>query len=166
MLFVQLGVDGHYNLANMEPHHCFGDFQRHWAYLSGGETGDGMPDTNPLERTTSKALRATHTGNRLNTLPRRPTLQPLHTGPPWGKECMTLMSMCSQHWRGQWSLLNLQICRKTDTMSVIQPAICRIKFLPRWLNFSIFKAESVTVLACPPPPSPGLEPKKISESLL
>ena len=36
LLVLQLGVDGHYDLANVDPgHRCPGAFQRHHTYLSG-----------------------------------------------------------------------------------------------------------------------------------
>ena len=44
-LVLQLGVDGHYDLATVDPGLCPGAFQKHRAQLNGAWTADSMPAT-------------------------------------------------------------------------------------------------------------------------
>ncbi|TEA23207.1 hypothetical protein DBR06_SOUSAS5510013, partial [Sousa chinensis] len=88
LLVLQLGADGHYDLANVDPGHCA-------LGLSKGTTHTCLE---PRLGTACQSLMSTGKGCLQGPLgqPIQATgcihyqggccLQPLHTGPPWGKE--------------------------------------------------------------------------------
>lgn len=72
LLVLQLGTDGHYDLANVDPGHCALGFPKAPPIPFWSLDGDSMPVMNVHRKELPpRSLRATYTGNRLHALPQR-----------------------------------------------------------------------------------------------
>ena len=91
LLVLQLGADGHYDLANLDPGHCALGLSKGTAHTC---VESRLRNSRPVmnahqEELSPRSLRATCTGNRLHTLPRRLLFAATAHWAPMGKRAQS-----------------------------------------------------------------------------